>query len=793
MSWDPNNQTSNDEAKKPLESCFGLNLSYCVLTTNLLIFMRIASWIKNRMYKGKNTPIILMIFFLAFSLAYTGSKAKASHEESTVKIGVLAFRPIPEAEERWQPLADYLSEEISEYTFKLKAFNYNDLNAAVESGKIDFVFTNPAHYIEIRRHNELSGAICTLVDLHGENPLSEFGGVIFTLDEPSAPKNLEDLEGVNISTVSKSSLGGFQASAYELFEAGIEIKEENILATEMPHDNAVNAVLDGEAEAGFVRTGVIESMVEEEKIETEELRIINSKKYPDFPYLASTSLYPEWPFVSLPHVDETISRRVASALLDLENDNPKAQEMGIYGFTIPAYYQNVEDMMRGLRIQPFDEAPEFNLADVWNEYKWPIIVVSGLIIVVLIMAFILLIGNKRLRDSEQRLAFFKHIFDSVEEGVIVVSREGVIKSFNPAASKIFDYEEANIIGSNIKRLFANFNLEEYDPTDKLLSNNPEAFDGKQYEFEAAKADGQIFPVEMAVTKLTYDNTSMLVCLTRDITERKEAQDKIERYAAELELNNIEMENLYQQLNEQITALVDIHESTFIKDAPQIKGISIASFFQPTDRLGGDLYGFIETDGKLVIYLSDVTGHGIESIVFNAFMKEAIESYISLRPDDITPEGILEHIDKQYSKENYPHDYFICIFLSVLDLERKELSYSGVGFQTPPLFLRQGEELTRLRSEGLPISSALPSEMMEFKSKNLSLKPKDTILFYTDGIAEEINNSKIYEERLEEVLLANSNSGPEIIAEAIKEDFLEFNNGSLQGEDDITFVIIQLEN
>ncbi len=606
------------------------------------------------MHIVRKTVILVFLIILTVTSVSSYSEAYAQSDKSTVNLGVLAFRPAPETIERWQPLADYLDNEIPEYSFELVALNYDALTSAVESGDVDFVLTNPAHYIEIRRHNELSGAISTLVELDDDVPLSEFGGVIFALDEPSAPEKLEDLDGITISAVNRSSLGGYQAPAYELSNAGINLQEENILTTDMPHDNAVTAVLEGKAEAGFARAGVIESMLDEGKITEDELRIINSQEHEDFPYVASTPLYPEWPVVSLPHVDDAISRRVASALFDMEIGCSTAQEIGIYGFTVPSYYQPVEDMMRDLRIPPFDEAPEFDLGDVWDQYQWSIVTILALTAIILVMLLLLSSANRSLKISQNKI-----------------------------------------------------------------------------------------------------------------------------------------ETLYKQLDEQVNTLVGIHESTFIKDAPEIEDVSIASFFQPTDRLGGDLYGYIKVNDKLILYLSDVSGHGIESVSFNAFLKGTVESYISLRPDDINPRDILEHIYQQYDKENYPDDYFICIFLSVLDLETREMSYSGVGFQNPPL-LKQNGDLIHLASKGLPISSNIPAELMEFTTAEISLEPGDTILFYTDGIAEETSDGEIYEDRLKEVFVNNANRDPDTMTEIIKEDFTEFNNGHLKGEDDITFVILQLK-
>ncbi len=54
------------------------------------------------------------------------------------------------------------------------------------------------------------------------------------------------------------------------------------------------------------------------------------------------------------------------------------------------------------------------------------------------------------------------------------------------------------------------------------------------------------------------------------------------------------------------------------------------------------------------------------------------------------ESILRHLDRQFHRENFVDDDAICIFLFIMDIERMERSYSGAGFNDPPL-LKRGEE------------------------------------------------------------------------------------------------------
>ncbi len=253
-----------------------------------------------------------------------------------------------------------------------------------------------------------------------------------------------------------------------------------------------------------------------------------------------------------------------------------------------------------------------------------------------------------------------------------------------------------------------------------------------------------------------------------------------------------IESLYQELNNEVNKVAKIHENNFLDEIPDCEGISLATYFQPAKRLGGDFYNFIKFKDKLFFYLSDVTGHGLEGVVFNGFLKEAIASYIELKDDDLHLKGIINHVYQQYLKNNYPDDYFLCLFIGALDLDTNVMEYVSAGFQTPPLVKLGDKEKIRLDSSSMLISTAIPGNNIDFKIKKIKLIPKTTLLFYTDGIAEQMIANKFYQPRLEKQFFANSHFNAEEIVRKILKDFQEFNNNSLQGDDDITFVVLKIK-
>jgi diguanylate cyclase (GGDEF)-like protein len=185
-------------------------------------------------------------------------------------------------------------------------------------------------------------------------------------------------------------------------QAGIHLPKDVELIEVSCNDEAVEAVLSGTADVGFVRTGFIETLQHEGNLPVGQLKFINLQKIQNFPFAVSTRLYPEWPFVALPHVPEDTVKRVARALLLITPDMPVAQTTGIAGFTVPADYEPVQQLARVLPLPPY-ETREFDAGDVWQRYRWSILagVAAGILIILLSVG--LLVGNRRLRQTETAL------------------------------------------------------------------------------------------------------------------------------------------------------------------------------------------------------------------------------------------------------------------------------------------------------------------------------------------------------------------------------------------------------
>ena len=169
-------------------------------------------------------------------------------------------------------------------------------------------------------------------------------------------------------------------------------------------------------------------------------------------------------------------------------------------------------------------------------------------------------------------------------------------------------------------------------------------------------------------------------------------------------------------------------------APKISNIRIGFLYKPSDKVGGDVFDFVDLQhGRYAIFLGDVSGHGIEAAVVVGMAKKVFDIYSKIL---ISPKRVLS----QSNKEIYPDldsNTFITAIYGVLEESSLTFSYGRAGH--PHLILyneRLGEKPEVLPSKGMSIGldgGMLFDKMM--REESVQLRPGDLLLFYTDGVTE----------------------------------------------------------
>lgn len=139
----------------------------------------------------------------------------------------------------------------------------------------------------------------------------------------------------------------------------------------------------------------------------------------------------------------------------------------------------------------------------------------------------------QLSESEEREAAI--LYASLD-AVITIDHQGRVLEFNPAAQKIFGYDRAEVLSREMSQLIIPPALRERHRTGlaKYLATGEGPVLGKRIELTGMRADGTEFPVELTITPITGSEQPIFTGFVRDITQRKQAEEKIAYQAYLLE-------------------------------------------------------------------------------------------------------------------------------------------------------------------------------------------------------------------------------------------------------------------
>lgn len=642
---------------------------------------------------GKPIFVIACLFLLWNSWP---AGAAVHQDLPEISIGVLTIRPPEQTLAAWQPTANYLTRAIPGFRFKIEPLDTEQLNSAVAKDQLDFVLTNPAHYVYLEARHRIT-RIATLVNTVGGHPLKEFGGVIFVRSDRNNIQGLNDIKGKKVSAVGAKWLGAYQAQAAELLQIGIDVQKDTRLSfTGEPQDKVVHDVASGHADVGFVRTGLLEELARDGKLKISDFRILGLQTDPNFPFGLSTRLYPEWPFASSPHTSAELASRVAIALLSLSPESETAKKGEYYGWTIPADYQSVHELMRMMRFPPYDAPNEFSLQDVARKYE--VTIFSGLLFALGLSLFIgfrffsfnraiknhVELATRRTFDLEKEIAARKEaeeelrlsasVFENSNDGILITDGSNRIVDVNLAFSAITGYDREEILGKD-PRIFQSGRHEKtfYQALWKSLNE----IGHWRGEIWNRKKSGEFYIESLDITAVKNANGEIAhyVGIFSDITVLKESQEKLERLAHFDALTQLPNRTLLADRLEQSIAhaarenqllavcFLDLDDFKPINDkyGHQIGDkllINVASrlkkILRAVDsmaRLGGDEFVLLITSLKDLNELELILSRIMEAVaaphlIDNFELKISASVGITLYPlDDADPDALLRHADQ----------------------------------------------------------------------------------------------------------------------------------------------------
>jgi two-component system sensor kinase FixL len=139
------------------------------------------------------------------------------------------------------------------------------------------------------------------------------------------------------------------------------------------------------------------------------------------------------------------------------------------------------------------------------------------------------------KTIERSASWLRNLINTTQDAVLSIDGQARIVMFNPAAERIFEYTRAEVIGQKVNMLMGEPYRSEHDSYIERYERTGVAHAiGKIRTVTARRKSGELFPIELSVTKVSEDDDVQYAAFIRDISEKTRLQAQLiesERLAA----------------------------------------------------------------------------------------------------------------------------------------------------------------------------------------------------------------------------------------------------------------------
>lgn len=231
----------------------------------------------------------------------------------------------------------------------------------------------------------------------------------------------------------------------------------------------------------------------------------------------------------------------------------------------------------------------------------------------------------------------------------------------------------------------------------------------------------------------------------ELHARVETHLKLRRMQIELEETNAQLSVVNGRMSRDLKAAAKIQETFLPSQTLHVPGLDFAWIYQPCDELAGDALSIIPFgDGKVGLYIMDVSGHGVASALLSVTLSRLLSapsepSSILIRDGGVPgcieiapPADVAARLNRLFPFDESTEQFTTMVY-GILNALIGEFRYVSAG-HPGPVHLPALADPVILKSEGSPIG--LADEVYEERS--VCLGAGDRLYIYSDGATEVMN-------------------------------------------------------
>ncbi|MCK5876379.1 MAG: PAS domain S-box protein [Candidatus Marithrix sp.] len=399
---------------------------------------------------------------------------------------------------------------------------------------------------------------------------------------------------------------------------------------------------------------------------------------------------------------------------------------------------------------------------------------------------------------------FRALYETSSDAIILLDENGFFDC-NPITLKIF--------GCDTKEQFISHKPDYFSPPVQANGEDSKTLTEKyihiatktgcvNFEWIYRRLDGTTFQTEVSINSLKFYEWPVFQAVVRDITGRKQIEEKINLANEQIKKLNKQLLSENQRMSAKLEITRQLQQMMLPKkqELSQIKNLDVAGFMEPAETVGGDYYDVLQYGDHILFAIGDVTGHGLESGVLAVMVQTAVRTILAHNEvTDLTKflnilnDVIYSNVQRMNSDKNLT---FMLLDYESFPVHSKPEDVKGIlclsGQHETMIIVRANGDIEEIDTIDLGFPIGLEADISEWIAQtSVSLKTGDVVVLYTDGITEAENYAKeLYGlEQLCYIIKQNRHLSADNIRYNIIYDVLQF-IGEQEIYDDITLLILK---
>lgn len=379
-------------------------------------------------------------------------------------------------------------------------------------------------------------------------------------------------------------------------------------------------------------------------------------------------------------------------------------------------------------------------------------------------------GTMRKHPDEEMILphiSYHKILDQIKDGIFITDTERKIVYWNQGAEDLTGFKSDEVLGEYCYDFKGLCNTDQKGlylcdlgtcPLEKALTTNTSGVYPHIVFIE--KKDGSELPASISVGPI-HDRTGKIVggiCVFRDMCDEYRQM------------------KLAGEIQKKMITLGKIRKN----------GVSIETFYDPVEEIGGDfMEAFFLDDKSLVATIADATGHGISASLFTVIYKTLLHSSFSQLHD---PSEVLHNVNSGFINTSQVEGYYLTASLIIFDPITRRGKLASAGH--PPGFIFKKNEKGYVLKQILTLHSVMigVEENAHYQEIEFQLEKGEFLLLSSDGLleAECLDNKSFGIEGIKEFLA--DYSGYDVLNDMVK--FLYEKSKYVELLDDVSMIKIE---